>query len=290
VGDRQLPLVSNMESVRRGRPSLLAMVETIIASGISIWLAWRHNSVEHIVIGSALAPFLLLRTRLSTWYTIRVINILYGKVRSRNDYAVYVASFLFTIIKIVCSIKVFVRRPLYSISSIPANFYKNVFVIDLFISPQLIPGSDEITHASAMISALNAYEFARITRRVIYEEITKSEKTTTHKITFLVGVLFGILILGCPLVIVALSFRYAIKSTAFVWLPLLWIIYQSSPGLRVLDRIDLNMKHPWSKLMLIYSIYNLFIRYQDDLDFRCLEICAARLARTVRPKFLLLRV
>jgi hypothetical protein len=52
-----MPWVSSRESVRENRPSLLAIVETIAASGLSGWFAWKQNSVEHIVIASALARF-----------------------------------------------------------------------------------------------------------------------------------------------------------------------------------------------------------------------------------------
>ena len=52
-------LFSNPGSVRRGEPSVLAIMETVAASGLSFWLAWRLASIQHIVLASALAPFLL---------------------------------------------------------------------------------------------------------------------------------------------------------------------------------------------------------------------------------------
>ena len=136
-------LVSSPQSVRRGTPSLLAMVETIAASSISFWLAWKHNSVEHIVIASGLAPFLLLRTRLSTWYTVRVIRDLDQRTHS-SEFNPIIVIILLPIIKIICSIKVFLRRPLKSISNVPENFYKYVSVIDLANSPEVLPGFQEI--------------------------------------------------------------------------------------------------------------------------------------------------
>jgi hypothetical protein len=65
-------LFSNPASVRRGELSALAIAETIAATGLSFWLAWRLGSIQHIVQASAVAPLLLLRTPLSTWYAIRV--------------------------------------------------------------------------------------------------------------------------------------------------------------------------------------------------------------------------
>ena len=60
-----MPLVSSSDSVGQGRISALAVVETVAASALSFWLAWKQYSVEHIVIASALAPFLLFRTHRS---------------------------------------------------------------------------------------------------------------------------------------------------------------------------------------------------------------------------------
>ena len=54
--------VSSRESVRQGEPSVLAIVETLVATGISLWIAVRLGTVTHIVIGAGIAPFLLLRT------------------------------------------------------------------------------------------------------------------------------------------------------------------------------------------------------------------------------------
>src|SRR4051812_34639974 len=65
-------LFSGLESVRRGEPSVLAIVETMIASGISIWLAWWENSIQHILIASALAPLLLLRNRVGIRFGVNI--------------------------------------------------------------------------------------------------------------------------------------------------------------------------------------------------------------------------
>jgi hypothetical protein len=65
---------SNRDSVRRGEVSVLAVIETIVATGISFSLAWHFGTIQHVVIASALAPLLLLRTRRSTWYAIWLVN------------------------------------------------------------------------------------------------------------------------------------------------------------------------------------------------------------------------
>jgi hypothetical protein len=74
-------LFSTPESVRRGELSMLAIAETIAASGLSFWLAWRLGSIEHIVLASAITPFLLLRTRLSTRFALH----LFTEIHSISD-------------------------------------------------------------------------------------------------------------------------------------------------------------------------------------------------------------
>jgi hypothetical protein len=64
-----------------------------------------------------------------------------------------------------------------------------------------------------------------------------------------------LMVLTLPMILIAFLFRFAVKSTVIIWLPLLWVIYWSYPGANVYDRIALNVKHPWTKLMLIYSLF-----------------------------------
>jgi hypothetical protein len=53
------------------------------------------------------------------------------------------------------------------------------------------------------------------------------------------------------------SFRWAIKSTSVIWLPLLWIIFQAKPGAKVIDRVKLSVGTALSKVILAYSTFTL---------------------------------
>jgi hypothetical protein len=236
-------LVSSPASVSCGRPSLLAIIETIAASSISVWFAWKYQSIEHIVIASTLAPFLLLRTRLSTRYTLRVIYIL----EERN----FGFLFLIPLIKIISFIRVFLRHPLLSIQIIPGNFYKYTTTIDSFVAPQVIPGTEEmvlsrIVPHKGTTELLDGYELVKALFGVF---------TSGAPLFYLI--LFGpvVLALVVPGILLSFSFRLSIKSSAWLWLPLLWVIRQSRPGSEVMDRIELNTAHPWAKLVLTYSIF-----------------------------------
>jgi hypothetical protein len=271
-----MPLVSSRESVREGRPSLLAIIETVAASGLSIWLAWKQYSIGHIVIASALAPFLLLRTPRSIRYTIKKLNKVEIQWRDQIRYnPLFLWHWLAPSTKIMCSITAFLKWPSNAISHIPINFYKNVFVLDLGVPPQIVPGSEEVSNERlSILSEMNIYTYAAksfetaklhlryvndpnliemlhpYTKQVIDPAITTRFWRTYHAILTILK-----LMLETPFIILlALMFRFAVKSTALIWLPLLWIIRQSQPGKQVLDRIFVQVNQPWYKVMLGYSV------------------------------------
>jgi hypothetical protein len=247
-----VPLVSRPESIRLGKPSLLAVFETIAATAGSIWLAWKYNSLAHLVIAGALTPFLVLRTRLSTWYTIRVYHIVRQKLGSETlgNLGLFLPIYLLPILKVFCLWRVFWRRPLKTFSNIPFNFYRNIFVIDFFTSPQVISGLDEIRTSSGWIRELNVYTLSHDPFGELYAQVKYLGIRSVHIVSWLRTYLFGYL----PFILFAFSFRFAIKSAAIIWLPLLWIMHQSNPGMDIVDRIDRQVYAPWTAITLIYSI------------------------------------
>jgi hypothetical protein len=254
-GRSPVPLVSSPDSVRGGRPSLLAVVETVVASGFSLWLAWNHKTVEHIVIASALAPFLLLRTRLSTRHTIRALIFFVERIGASESTAkAILVILLIPIIKVICSVRVFFKHPMSSINMIPENFYKNVFVIKLCLSSQLIPGAEEVK--LWLIERLNIYSLLHFLVDETKDKI-KDNMKLLRVFEIIIVLLVVIVLVAVPLIIMAISFRFTIKSTSLFWLPLLWVIHQARPGVKVLDRIELNIKQPWSKLMVTYLYLSL---------------------------------
>lgn len=237
-------LVSSRESLRHGDPSVLAIIETIVASGLSVWLAWKQSTVEHIVIASALAPVVLLRTGMSTRYTIFVARRIYEH-RSNECWRAILPTII-PFIKIFCSARVATKRPIYSISQIPNNYYRNIFQLDLFISPSLVYGSEEFT------TAQNKFIYGSDVYNIMRNLFNFMIKIDSNKkgLAILAIIIYMLIIVTPPIVL-----RLTIKSTALLWLPLLWLIQRSKPGTLVLDRIKLNIIAPWSKVMLVYSIF-----------------------------------
>src|SRR4051794_35452657 len=57
--------VSTLRSSHRGEPSRLAILETILAVGVSTWAAVHYRFLGHIAVSAVLASLLLFRTRRS---------------------------------------------------------------------------------------------------------------------------------------------------------------------------------------------------------------------------------
>jgi hypothetical protein len=136
------------------------------------------------------------------------------------------------------------------------KFLQNVFVLDLGVPPQIVPGSEEVSSGRLNILpgmniytyAAKCFETAKLHLRYIGDPklievvdpytgiVIDPAMTTTIGRTYFAILTVLKLMLETPFIILlALMFRFAVKSTALIWLPLLWIIRQSQPGKRVLD-------------------------------------------------------
>jgi hypothetical protein len=241
---RPLRLFSNLESVQRGEPSALALAETIAASSLSFWLAWRFGSIQHIVLASALAPFLLVRTRLSTLYTLRLFEEAWEFLKDDGELIQICSILLLPLWKLFSTMKALWRHPIESVCAIPVNFFRNIAVVDSFVSPQVIPGSDEFVREFG-IAGTNVYEILK----GLWEGFGKFKPWEIPMI-----IIFWPIV-ALPLIASAVAYRWAVKSTAVIWLPLIWIVIQAQPGTQVMDRLVLVARSAWSKTMVTYSAF-----------------------------------
>ena len=151
------------------------------------------------------------------------------------------------IIKILATLASFFSHLPELILVIPYNFYKYVFTVDLFLSPQVVPEADQIYDLDKYPTILsefnNVYDIPKFL-------ITSATETTLVGKT--IG-MFCVMLVLIPIILLSFSFRFAIKSTAILWLPLLWLIYQSRPGESVINRMDYHLHTPWYIMTLMYS-------------------------------------
>jgi hypothetical protein len=140
-----------------------------------------------------------------------------------------------------------VRRPLQAINAIPTNFVKNVLVIDLAYPPQFFPGIEEIypdDEDDGVYSAVFNLWHERLPAWSAKDEILGR--------TAFWGELLYKLFMLLPIV-AAFAYRWAIKSTAVLWLPLIWIVVQSRSR-DIFVRLAVTVRSYWARVMLGYSL------------------------------------
>lgn len=142
-----------------------------------------------------------------------------------------------------------IQYPRESLAAIPSNWLQLVGCVDFRQSPELIPRprgqteplvetkTDSIL-VERFVSSTNAWEAIELAWASIREVRTKGKR---KRVRFLIAAFFVTATI-LPFVIPAIIFRLSIKSTAIVWLPLLWATKLPKPA-----------NEPWSahlKLMI----------------------------------------
>lgn len=217
--------ISTPSSVEARRPTVLAVVETILALGVAIlfvglvtpkfWLAW-----------CSLVPFMLLRTDRATRLgqsRYRKLHDMYeakwGHIRhdsSRAPRLILVggcAALRFGCVMLWLRIAILMRdiyrNPVGCIRSVPANWLRVVLCVDLAYSPEIITGQNLVAREK------DAARFFYLAQSAI--EVFRTGGISTK---------FLVITLGSVLFVIAylpsLLFRVAVKSTCIVWLGLLW--------------------------------------------------------------------
>jgi hypothetical protein len=126
-------------------------------------------------------------------------------------------------------------HPIESISVITGNWYRVVFCTDIGAIPELIPSIEQVSERSP-IAAFRASNLLRIFGQlftnpkkfdpVFFEEFGGNRnifmKIIKITLAFYVGIFFFFLS-AILFLIPGLAYRYAVKSTALIWSPLLWV-------------------------------------------------------------------
>lgn len=236
-------LHSNTESFRKNQISVLAIIETIIAIAISLWILLDYGYVRHIVIASFIAPLLLTRTDQSSLQTFLAIgkvgSFVLGNIVSLGNrwhaatsakglifaclrlLTLLVVSFVgislvalcCVVLKIGIGIRNIFERPIDALAVIPNNWRKIVLCTDSMKFPEFIPGTDILV--SKLRDGAKDPHLGFLDLETLAKSVFLSGRDTFAK--YFVGFLiFSFFLLP------ALLYRWSLKSTAIVWSPLLW--------------------------------------------------------------------
>jgi hypothetical protein len=238
-------LHSTVSSFLEREVTLLAIVESCLATGVTLWVA-RHGHWQYLGLAAVITPFLMLRTPESTrrglrwfngavdWFDAKLPAPVSGVRTGLYVMALAVFMVLYSlVVKIGSTLFAVVTKPLDSFTSISGNWFGQVLCIDSCHPPELVPGMESDEDSDLKFSNFSV-EF-RWDRGFI--DVLKPY--------------FG-LILAIPFLL-ALIYRLSLKATAIVWLPLLWIFPKLQPKESVTTRLRLIQQSSWGRFVAIVS-------------------------------------
>jgi hypothetical protein len=246
--------VSNRRSAENNEISVLAIIETIVA-GILTYLFYRWtNTLWHVGLAACLSPFLLLRTSRSTELSLRIAERLSGVIvawvtgsyPSGEGSSLLMAGISFPFIPLLIGVIKFIStflnvilHPIATIEAIPRNWQRIVFCTDIGALPELIPTIEQASDDSTLEVFKTSFWFESM-------RFAPRELLSGAFIEGVIIILFTFLVL-----LPGLAYRYAVKSTALIWSPLLWAVRPvSSPtDVRVtMDRITTRAIYKASRI------------------------------------------
>ena len=253
-------ILSTDESIAKNEPSVLALVETIVAMTISAGIAVWYDTLAHVAVSCCIAPLLLMRSPESKalgtrWFNkfelLEADELLEAESSASSSQWRRVLSkiptnpfangwqFLKALIQSV-AIKFLVtaRYPIRGTQQIPANWARVVLCTDIATSVELVPGTgsvydilrtrvrgDDPDFTGLLIQATLAAVLVigiHFWIRPLFENIAWQILFWYLEITYAV---FGsIFTLGLSCYLVAYLYRLSLKSTALVWLPLVYVV------------------------------------------------------------------
>jgi hypothetical protein len=236
---------SSVDSAEAGVVSVLAIAETIAATAVYAWIAWRFGTL-HLTISACVAPFLLLRTPNSVSLALKMfpwssrlvnefLNLVGLMIPEGYRGAIWVVLYMvITLVAMIVSIVVMsitilgirctativmtIAHPSRSISAIPTNWWLSVISVDSHCPVEMLPGSTQIdSQDSEFLQPLRAI------KQFLTDDETRHERLYRYLI-------YPIIIptIGVVLLLPALFYRWSLKGAALIYSPLVWIVHDST--------------------------------------------------------------
>jgi hypothetical protein len=226
---------STEQSVAKNEPTIMALAETLLAVAISVGIAIRYQTLTHVALGACIAPFLLMRSPESVALGVRWFNYVKPKQlsESANPFFVGWAYLRILVSSVVVKIAATVRHPVKGVQSIPANWVRVVLCTDLRTPVELVPG---VGPAQKTLSEITTYRrgssfsfllLATIVTAglvVATRYLSRSDSWFASWLEGLITPVATIFALGLACYVVAYLYRLSLKSTALVWLPLVYVV------------------------------------------------------------------
>lgn len=244
-------LYSTNESARRGEVSVLAIVETLLAMGTSVWIAVRFDTWIHVAVGGIVAPLLLLRTDVSCIQPLRwaskyrgtvgqFVENLPGGVAEHPSLA-FVAGAALTgclmlsfvplalVWRVTSTVLSLTKDLVPTLRAIPVNWWRTAIAVDSHTSPEWLPlpstdGTDGVLGVALDRGNFEVYTLVR--RLLSFGEWVH----TPRGVRVLVSIVF--LPFVASMFVLGVAYRWSVKSTGLVWFALLWNVGEAKPPSR----------------------------------------------------------
>lgn len=255
-------LFSTNDSVQTGEFSVLAVFECLFSISLYITLCTHLNSWQPFLIAISAAPLFLLRTELSKLKALNIyikLNKSYIKLIVKKSLLegnhlflkgivglllsfIYAAVIALTGIfcRVFFTAWYFLMFPLITLSAMPTNWKRQALCTDITRPPEIIPGESELNGEV-----------------ITFQYFIDLIKKTWEESWFLglIGLIVNlpILILGF---IPSYLLRFSFKATSIIYLPFVWIAYEtlnSSDTLKA--RLDLIILSESEKIRRKFSIF-----------------------------------
>ncbi len=263
-------LTADRKSFEEKEFSGLAIAETLVSMALALGLAIYANTLFYLAVAVTLAPFLLLRSQQSAALGLRWFKRAEERLRPRGDKSgFFLDTFFFWILLIVAlaiRIVVALRFLVPGLKALPGNWYRVVFCLDSNVLPEVIPGygsalpsppdrgtgPESISDALVLGAIFGGIVAVSVSVMVFFD----------FSVLNLLGVI-GIFVGGSGLMMCAgaiflflsgLLYRFSLKATSIVWLPLLYVVKDATrKDLHITDELKIIRGSAQWKLIRLFS-------------------------------------
>lgn len=221
--------------------SILALIETVGSAVAALWLAIHWGTFAPFAISVVFAPLLLLRTRDSTAHGVRLARkytqwVKYNRGATFSKSLVEPFGFFLCplVIRVIATIRSVFGDPLGCAALVPSNWWNFIARIDTTVAPQVVPGFRSPFRLHSTVGA-DMWDISNYIDGIL-PGVPHGESTTPT-----VSDRFAFLALGVLVCLPAWLYRWSLKSTFWIYLPLLWVV----------QPIRYNRKDVWARIEFI---------------------------------------
>ncbi len=211
-------------SVRNGTVSVLAIIETVLAVALSLWVGYKFNYWTHLVISSSVAPLLLLRSEMSNNLGIKkFLDIDDGKYSYDSRGGKYLTGIVLSIWALIILFLIRVYAVIHSLfligirafTNIPRNWRSVALCVDINHPPEAIAGIEAYSIDNPADTRVKELTISSLIDRYI-----SRNRHRPLKIKVLRTIVYS-WVLSC-LFIPSIILRWSIKSSTIVYLPFIF--------------------------------------------------------------------